>query len=128
MGNFFKISYWFNMNPGSLEPKMLVAFVAFLLFLLAAIFICGIIRKRHAGLMYKIYDRLQGFAIGNLLIGLLYLFFTNQLIPVLSSRFWFLVWLIGMGVWLFFISKDIKKVPAMKKQREQEEEFKKYIP
>lgn len=128
MGNFFKISYWFNMNPGALTSNMLIAFLIFLLMLLVMFFVCMSMKKSQAGLLYKVYDRLQGFAIGNLIIGLLFLFFTVQLVPVLSSRFWFLVWLIAMIGWIVFITKDIKKIPELKKKRQEEDEFNKYIP
>jgi hypothetical protein len=128
MNNIFTISYWFNMNPGSLAPKFLIAFVVFLLVMFVAIFVLMVLKKKQSGAFYKIYDRLQSFAIGNLVIGLLYLFFTSQLVPVLSSRFWFLLWALGMGVWLWFISRDIAKIPEMRKKKAEAEEFQKYIP
>lgn len=128
MSNFFTPSYWFNMNPGSLDTKFLIAFAIFLLVLFVMIFALMVMKKTQSGAFFKVYDRLQGFAIGNFIIGLFLLFFTSQLVPVLSSRFWFLLWLIGMGVWLWFISQHVVKIPEMKKKREEEEEFQKYIP
>ena len=64
----------------------------------------------------------------NAVVGLMLLFFTYELVPILSARFFFLFWLIEMIIWLASIWKVYKKVPEIKKAKEEEKEFKKYIP
>lgn len=128
MGNFFSLSYWFAMRPGSLAPNVMIALLIFVVLLFLLIIVFTILKKNFSGAYYKVYDRLQGFCIGNTIIGFLLLFFTSQLVPVLSSRFWFLLWAAGMLFWFWFIFKHVKQIPEIRKQKQEEEEFKKYIP
>ena len=62
------------------------------------------------------------------IIGLFLTFFNYEMVPFLSARFWFLLWGIGILVWLFFIYKMIIKIPQKKALLEKEREFKKYVP
>ena len=64
----------------------------------------------------------------NFFVGLILLFFSHELIPFLSARFWFLLWGLGIAVWLVFIFKALVAIPKKKKQIEKEREYKKYIP
>jgi hypothetical protein len=64
----------------------------------------------------------------NLIIGIFFLFFTFELIPLLSARFWFLLWGIGILIWLSFIGRAVTKIPKLREEMAKEEVYKKYIP
>jgi hypothetical protein len=128
MHNLLSLSYWFNSRPGSLEAtpaKVLMGALA--LFFIGFIFF-RIVKKSKNGPFYKIFSRLSTFSLSNFFIGLFLSFFSYELIPVLSSRFWYLLWILGMITWLIFIALEIKKIPDKKRKIAEEKEFRKYIP
>jgi steroid 5-alpha reductase family enzyme len=43
-------------------------------------------------------------------------------------RIWFLLWALGMIVWFLYIVKVMSKIPDIKKEKQEKEEFQKYIP
>lgn len=74
------------------------------------------------------WSGLYTFFLTNTIIGLLLTFFNYEMVPFLSARFWFLLWVISMLVWLYFIYRVAAKIPAKRAQMEKEKEFRKYIP
>jgi hypothetical protein len=128
MNNLLSLNYWFNSRPGSLEgisAKVLTG--ALILFLIGFVFF-RIVKKSKNGPFYKIFSRFSSFSLSNFFIGLFLSFFSYELIPVLSSRFWYLLWILGMITWLVFIALEIKKIPEKKRKIAEEKEFRKYIP
>jgi len=125
--NLFTLKYWFGINAGSLEPVAQKVFVVFLVLLLA-LAIYSKYRKREKGTYLRIWTKMASFGTTNLIIGIFLLFFTYEAVAFLSARFWFLLWLASMIIWLNFVYKDYKKIPELLDKRKKEEEFKKYIP
>jgi tellurite resistance protein TehA-like permease len=128
MGNFFSLNFWINTRPGSLSPFGMQVLTFFAVLMIALFFLTKIMQKKKGGLYFKLFDKLNSFFIANFLICLMYMFFTYELIPLLSARFWFLFWIIGMIVWLYFIFKHMQTIPEKKKKLEEKQEFEKYIP
>ncbi|MFC1678376.1 hypothetical protein ACFLZ9_01405 [Patescibacteria group bacterium] len=129
LDNFLSLKYWFNSRPGPLDPTMKLVFVSLVVALIIATVILIMVKARNKkSLYYKIFDRIYVFSLSNAVIGIMLLFFTSEEIPILSSRGFFLVWFISMIVWAVFIGKAMMKIPEIKKQKAQAEEFKKYIP
>lgn len=123
------IKYWFKMNPGELLPIYEKALILFLVISIVSLPVLAIIKKSGKYSLYnKIWKSLQSFSINNIIFGGLLLFFTNEMVPLLSSRFWFLIWGIEMLVWIYFVIKKLREIPAKKNQLEKEKEYKKYIP
>lgn len=127
MKNLLTLNYWFDLRPESfsaLGQKLFFGFVIILgiLALLSAIF------KKRAGIYRGLLKRLYGFCLSNAIIGLILLFFNYEMVPFFAARFWLAIWLIIMLIWLFFILKGLKNIPAQKKMREAEKELKKYLP
>lgn len=129
MNNLLSLSFWFNTRPGSLTPlfqNALLGFIAVLILLAIAI---KVIKNRSKDKIYqKTWSSLFSFCLVNAFLGLLELFFIYELIPVLSSRFWFLLIAVEMGIWLFFIGKEFSAIPEKKNQIEKEKAYRKYIP
>ncbi|MEA3449662.1 MAG: hypothetical protein U9Q85_01650 [Patescibacteria group bacterium] len=122
-------SFWFELRPGVLSPFVFRSLIVFLSLLLAGILVFNLLKKqKSAGLYRKIWVSLGTFCLGNLIIGLFLLFFAFEQLPFLAMRAWFLLWFVGMFVWMLFIIKKMSKIPDIKQEKAEKEEFQKYIP
>ncbi len=128
MNNLISLSYWFNTRPGNNGAMTFKIFAGLLILFLLTFVFFRIMKKRKNGPYFKIFSRLSSFSFTNFFIGLFLSFFSYELIPVLSARFWYLLWALGMLIWLMFIAKEIKKIPEKKRKIAEEKEFRKYIP
>jgi hypothetical protein len=127
MENLLKLSYWFNPSPPTFIYLANVLFVSFLIVLfLAGIFFMTY--KQRPGSYKKVFSSLQDFSFANLFLGLLFFFFDQQNVYFFSARFWYVLWIILMGFWIFNIIKKIKKISSNKEERKKYHEFKKYLP
>lgn len=116
------------MRPGDLHPNGYVFFGIFILAFIVLIVLFQIVRKRPNNVYFKIWRGLNSFAITNLIIALFLMFFESETLYLLGARFWLLLWLVSMAVWLYFILIHLKKIPEIKEQFKKEQEYKKYIP
>lgn len=128
MSNLLTINFWFKMRPGALLPVYQKAFIIFVIILGLSILVFTILEKRKKGPYSRVWKKLRSFSLGNVIIGLIILFFTYEMVPMLSARFWFLVWGIEMAIWLFFIARVVLEIPKKKEEIEKHKEFNKYIP
>ncbi|HAM88195.1 MAG: hypothetical protein US83_C0010G0014 [Candidatus Falkowbacteria bacterium GW2011_GWC2_38_22] len=128
MGNLFTLKMWFNMQPGILTRGAMISIIGLLVVLFAATVFFVLLKNKKRNLYNRIWQKLYFFSISNFIIGLILFFFAYELLPFLSMRFWFLLWWIGMAIWLGFILRIVKEIPKIKEQRIKEDEFKKYIP
>lgn len=127
MTNLLTWRFWFTLRPEALTPQIQQCFI-WLLITFAVIAILIAIIKRRGGIYRGLFNRLYGFFLSNAIIGLIILFFNYEMVPFFSARFWFGLWALVMIVWLVLILKKLKTIPLQKKQKEQEQELKKYIP
>lgn len=129
MLKFLSLNFWFNVWGGTLVSPLRNIFIVFIIVLLILTIVFTILKKRSSKTLYfKIYNQIQLFSLINFILALLLLFFTDQKIPLLSARFWFLLMAIEMIVSRYFIYKRYKKIPEIKEKIRKEKEFKKYIP
>ncbi len=126
--NLFKINYWTNISPGSLEPIAQKVFILFILILVLAVVVSAYFKKVKKGTYLRIWRKLNSFAVTNFIIALLFLFFTYEKTKFFSARFWFLIWFIGMVVWLWLIYVELRKIPKLRKERIEKERYEKYLP
>jgi hypothetical protein len=127
MNNFFNSQFWFSQRPGLFVPifrNFLIGLIAFFIITDITSFVLKTKKKFLSKLWLKIFN----FSLANAIIAAFLLFFNYELIPFLSARFWFILWVLGMIIWIVFIVLYAKKLPAKKKEIEQEREYKKYIP
>ena len=128
--NFFKLERFLNLRPAIQLNTVYFLLVVFGAVLVAAI-IFKIIQKVTSGdSFYK--SLLQKYFVVFLtlgLIGLALTWFRYERVYVLSARFWLLVWLIGLVVWLAFVLKyQLKTVPRARTKLQKSKEFNKYLP
>ena len=129
MGNFLTWNFWFSARPGVFIGYSLRIVLSFIFLLIILSIVSGVIKKRRfRSVYYSFWNGLYTFFLTNAIIGLLLTFFNYEMVPFLSARFWFLLWVISMLVWLFLVSKIAIKISEKKAQMEKEKEFKKYIP
>lgn len=129
MQHFMKAGYWLEMRQESLHYTGSIFFSGLALIFLALIVFFWINKKRkNNGHYFRIWRRLNSFGTANLIIAFFLWFFAYEGIYIFSSRLWLIVWFIIMGIWLYFIYKDWKRVPELIRQKEKEMEYKKYIP
>lgn len=127
MKNLLTVDYWFNLAPEPFLPLAHKLFIAFIIALAAAAFIIAI-AKSKSGIYRGFFKRLYAFCLTNAVIGLILLFFDYESVPFFSARFWIALWGLTMIAWLIPILKSLKVIPRRKKEREQEQELKKYLP
>ena len=128
MDNLLTMKFWINLRPGSLTPFALKAIIIYLAVLAILAFVFYLFKARKQRLLFQIWAKLYFFSLSNFIIGLFILFFSYELIPFLSARFWMLLWGVGMLVWLVYIFLAIIKLPKIKKTIAEKNEYKKYIP
>jgi hypothetical protein len=120
-------SFWFNLRPGPLvSQNYLIAVIVVFIIIGAAFFFLKRAQYKSANRIF--WESLYSFGLYNAMIGLALLFFTYELVPFLSSRFWFLLWVIGLGLWIFLLVKKFVAIKSRKEQLEKEKEYRKYIP
>lgn len=129
--NFFDPSAWFTLAPaqvGGVSGN--IVFAAFFL-----LFVLGIVCRIVAS--HKVNDRYcrdMGLRIGSLLItmgllGILFYFFSYERIRLFGSRFWYLLWLIGVLVWTVSLARYAHTVvPSMKHREAERAQRRKYFP
>ena len=129
MGNFLTLNFWFSLRPGvfiGLSLKIILGLI-FLMIILALV--SGFGKKRWSKSLYAgLWQSLYYFFLTNAIIGLVLVFFNYEMVPFLSARFWFLLWIASLIIWLYFIYRTIIKIPQRKARLEKEREFNKYIP
>lgn len=129
MSNLLSIKFWFNTRPGQLAPEYLRYFIVLIAILAIATIIFAFVQARNKKNLYsRFWTSLYYFCLTNTIIGLFLLFFSYEMVPILSIRILFLLWGMSVLVWLFFIAKRLREVPKRKKQLDDEKQYKKYIP
>jgi hypothetical protein len=129
MNKFLTTDFWFNISAGELEPpfqKILIGVT--IIFLILAIILVFLKKKNQNSFYYKTINSFHLFFIVNFVIGLFLFFFTYQGILFLSSRFWFLIWVLSMLLWLNSIRLITVKIPNIKENAKNKADYNKYIP
>lgn len=106
--------------------------LALLLVFIGAIVIAILADKKHtqaAGAMKKVWKKLQVWGWTSGVFGLIFVAFRETGAIYLSQRFWLLLWLVFIFVWLAYIIYYWKKVvPKKEEVKAQSQEFDKWLP
>lgn len=125
--NLFKVDYWADLRPRYFDETAAYVVVGILIASLVAAIIIFFL-KRKGGVYKHILSRVYSLLLTNFIVGSILFFFRFQLIPFLSARFWAGIWGIALIVWLYFIIKEARTIPAKRAAFELEKERSKYIP
>lgn len=128
MKQFLTPYFWFSLK-GDLSPVARYGLIAIVLLFLAALIYIKYTRSTWKKTLWRvIYEKADTFLLVNFLVGAYLWFITEQVVPVLSARIWFLIWFAEMALWAYFIYKDYQKIPAKQEEIAKKKELKKYIP
>jgi len=126
--NLLSWNYWFNTRPAPFEGWTQIALLS-LIVLMVALVIFSKTKQRQKKIVYKkLWIKLFNFGLAQTIIGLFLAFFNFQMVPILMSKFWYLLWLIVVAVWLFFLIRFALTLPKRKTELIQKKEFEKYLP
>jgi len=129
MKNLFSLKYWFNLRPEPLQGNYFKLLLGFLVLLIVGAVLFHLLKKKNSQKLFRqSWQRLSSFCVSNVIIGLIVTFFSYEMIPFLSARFWLGLWAIEMAIWLGFIGKQMQEIPKIKQKIQTEQEYKKYIP
>lgn len=123
--------FWFDLTPVRMSPT----FEAMLFVLFALLIIAGAVMRiyvRNRSLEKYVAQTILRFAkiasVGGV-TGFVLLFFAFEEIQFFGSRFWMLVWLIGVAIAVGFVVKFMRETAPMLRAREQSRaEVNKYLP
>lgn len=126
-----KLDYWFSSRP----PAMGSAEASFLFIIFGIMFVVGTAirlassKGKHDRFTLRIIQRFSNMFSTMGILGVFLVFLTFEQIPFLGSRGWFLVWIIGFGVWLGFIIHDmVKRVPRERVEESERARRERYLP
>lgn len=130
MPSFLLPSYWLTMSP----PNVWQGLGRFTVVLFLALLVAGVVarmRKQTALDRYTIelYRRLASLCLTMGFLGLLLFFLSYEQVQLLGSRFFYLVWLIGLVVWSALLARYVRKdIPAKRLQEQERLAREKYLP
>ena len=131
MLKFLAPSFWLTLRPAPLFQNYEIVLISlFGLFIIASI-VFKFIRmdKRTDSYLKKRFERFQKMFLTLGAAGFVLLFFTYEKAYVFGARFWYLVWILGLLVWLGFIIFDlVKNMPKERIADKNKESFEKYLP
>ncbi|MFA6522400.1 MAG: hypothetical protein WCT24_02300 [Patescibacteria group bacterium] len=127
----FDLSFWFALFPNGLSPVYSQIFF----FLFSGFVIVGSIarmvarNKKADPEMKKVYFSIARMFFVMGILGLVWFFFTYELVYFLGARFWFLLWIAGVAGWIgWIVYYTKKKAPALQAEREKQAAFNAYLP
>lgn len=128
------LNYWFHNQPPYLSDFFTKVFLGlfFILISLSIVFqVMAFIQKKQKAqnIIIKFWKKIANFFFWMGIIEIILYFFRYERVPLLSSRFWLILWLILFFSWAaYIIHLKFKKVPAIVSDKKQKEEFEKYLP
>ncbi|HLD81824.1 MAG TPA: hypothetical protein VJA22_01285 [Patescibacteria group bacterium] len=130
--NFFTFSYWFSLVPGSLDS----ATQTFLSFFFTFVLIVWVVGKMLAAeksstdkLLARVYRKIGTLGVTMGILGFVILFFFYQNVYLLNARFWFLLWILILAFWIWkIVHLHRVKIPKIKENLREQQEYEKYLP
>lgn len=126
MDIIFNLNFWFNTRPAPFSYSSKIAMGLFIILMVAFFAFLKIMKDK--GYNNKFWLNLNDFLLTNIVIAICLLFFSLELVPFLSAKFWILLWLAEMIIWLVMIVKKLKKSKIKKLEEEKTKHLKKYLP
>ena len=130
IAKFFDLGRLFDLRP-TIDLKtvyFLLAVFGILVMAAAAVKLWQKSQKRE-NFIGKLFDKYFTLLLTMGLLGWLLVLFRYDNAYLLGARFWLLIWLLTLIIWLAFILKyQLKIVPPARKRLEQKKMFEKYLP
>ena len=129
--NFWSLHYWLNLNPGNLEQTGQQSLSIFFGLVVLAGIVGYMFASKSAAdkLLARVYRKIGRLGITMGIIGFFMIFLFYQEIYIFSARFWFLIWLVVVAVWVRSIVHLAKvKIPREKRTLAEQQAFERYLP
>ncbi|MFA6422723.1 MAG: hypothetical protein WCV92_04990 [Candidatus Buchananbacteria bacterium] len=130
MSRFFSFQYYFDATTFISVTTLRVMLAIFVVMVVAGLGIKVYEKvKKLSPIMCKLIDKYFAMLVVMGFLGILLSWFRYEGAYFVSARFWTVVWVIGIIVWLADILRyQFVVVPLAKKQAEQKKNFTKYLP
>jgi len=131
LSKLLNLSYLFSLRPSGLSVGFMIALLVIFVGLIVAAIGFEILKKikQPDNFIKKLWTKYATCFATLGVIGLLLVWFRQERLSLLGARFWLVVWLLGLAVWLGFIVKyQVKVIPLARKQIEERKMFNKYLP
>jgi hypothetical protein len=126
------LSFWFGMYPEPLSGWFYWSFFVVTLLALSGAVVTGIWFARKKATLATAWKKFWGQAIwfqgSAAIVGWYLLFVTEQRVPVLGMRVFFLVWLIVFGWWKWHLYRMWTRISQEEAQQETARHLQKWIP
>ncbi|MFZ5364506.1 MAG: hypothetical protein ACOZAG_03425 [Patescibacteria group bacterium] len=129
-GRLLDLHFWFALRPTAPSKQTTIILAAGFGVFLATAIVLGFLAKtkKQNPPLAKLFRKLKKMFSTMGVVGFVLLFFSYEQIYLLGSRFWFLLWFIGLVVWIVFISLyAIKKMQKEKDDLERKQKYLKYL-
>ena len=129
--NLFSLSFWFDLSPVTFSP--LFERGLFLLFAILAVTAAAIRlvarRKTYDRDTTRVFLRIATMMTTMSILGFIWFFCSFEEIYLFGARFWFLLWIIGVGYWSYTIYRFAKyTLPEERLSVGVKESVNKYLP
>jgi len=120
----------FTLRPPVMQVKTIIILAVFFGLCVALGLACKVlVKKTRDGLKIKSLRQLFYLFVAMGILGFVYLFFAWQKITLLAGRFWLLIWLVTVIIWLGVIGRYMFfKAPKIRNEIEEKRKFEKYVP
>jgi len=120
----------FTLRPPVMQVKTIIILAVFFgLCIILGLVSKVLAKKTRDGLKIKSLRQLFYLLVTMGILGFVYLFFAWQKITLLAGRFWLLIWLLTVIIWLGVIGRYMFfKAPKIRTEIEKKRKFEKYVP
>jgi hypothetical protein len=125
-----KPSYWFTFQPpsvGGVSGNVIFAFFL-LLFVVGIVGRVVAVRKTDDRFLQQAVTKIASMLSIMGILGVLLYFFSFERIQFLGARFWYLVWMGGLILWIVILLRDIKSIPGKRALALERQKRTKYFP
>ncbi len=131
MSPIFDPAFWFLLTPNALSPLFeQIFFIGFSLLIVAGAIAHIIARnKKKDKELTKVFKWIGQMFYSMGIIGIVWFFFTFELIYFFGARFWFLIWVAGFIAWTIYIIYYAKwQIPKLREERAAKSQHNEYLP
>ena len=128
----FSFDFWFISHDYTWQFLVALS-VVFIIGIIVAVFlrllVIALKKKKQPAFLVKYYKRLSNFFLVIGIIGLLLVLMSMQSIFIFGLRIWYVVLFLVLLIWGYnLLVFYFKKLPEIKKRKEENDQFLKYLP
>jgi phosphatidylserine synthase len=129
---FLDYRYWMNPNPIPLGPSLvsgILSFFAWFLIVAVGLHLAAHGLRKKDPLRAEMFRRFSGLLSTTGLLGLLFLFFTYEQLPLFGMRVWFLLlFVLFLALLVRFVIYVVREYPQKRHQLDERRQIEKYLP